>query len=218
MEARAQPVGHRGVKASQSSAVGGVLVAELRGPAQEERPGTPRASPASSPAHPPAASDSLPSSPRRAGDRPRCRPPGRAGRARAGAGTPRSSQSLNLKPGRAAGGGRRARGCPPSELGGELARRPSARRPAGRRARSGRSRPGRGASRGGSTRPLSSPWAMMTAPIMRVDMPQDVVWHSSCRPASVLCTGCRRPWRSWCPGSATCRTAAPCRRASCPRS
>ena len=32
-----------------------------------------------------------------------------------------------------------------------------------------------GASRGGSTRPLSSPWVMITAPIIRVVMPNDVV-------------------------------------------
>ena len=33
-----------------------------------------------------------------------------------------------------------------------------------------------GATAGGSTRPLLSPWVMMMAPMMRLDMPQDV-WN-----------------------------------------
>ena len=33
-----------------------------------------------------------------------------------------------------------------------------------------------GAMRGGSTRPLLSPWVMMMPPIMRVDTPQEVWW------------------------------------------
>ncbi len=37
---------------------------------------------------------------------------------------------------------------------------------------------------GGRTRPLSSPWVMITAPIMRVDMPQDVFQACSHSPSS----------------------------------
>ena len=36
-----------------------------------------------------------------------------------------------------------------------------------------------GAMAGGSERPLSSPWTMMTPPIMRVETPQ-LVWNGVC--------------------------------------
>jgi hypothetical protein len=36
-----------------------------------------------------------------------------------------------------------------------------------------------GAIRGGSTRPASSPCARISAPISRVETPQEVEWHSS---------------------------------------
>ena len=45
-----------------------------------------------------------------------------------------------------------------------------------------------GAMRGGRTRPLLSPWVMMTAPIMRVVEPQDVwngYWSLLSRPVKV---------------------------------
>ena len=46
-----------------------------------------------------------------------------------------------------------------------------------------------GAKRGGSTRPLSSPWAMISAPIRRVETPQEVAHTYSCLPSlPVNCT------------------------------
>ena len=40
-----------------------------------------------------------------------------------------------------------------------------------------------GAIAGGTRRPSSSPWVMMTPPIIRVETPQLVVWHSACCPS-----------------------------------
>ncbi len=43
----------------------------------------------------------------------------------------------------------------------------------------------RGAMAGGRRRPSSSPWVMITPPIIRVEVPQDEVWQNSSSPASL---------------------------------
>ena len=42
-----------------------------------------------------------------------------------------------------------------------------------------------GATAGGSTRPLSSEWVMMTAPISRVETPHEVVQQNSSAPLAL---------------------------------
>ena len=55
-----------------------------------------------------------------------------------------------------------------------------------------------GASLGGSRRPVSSPWAITTAPTMRVLRPQEVVQHNFC---SLFSSRKRmsKAWAKFCP-------------------
>ena len=73
------------------------------------------------------------------------------------------------------------------------------------------------ATRGGIRRPRSSPWAMISPPIIRVDAPHEVVQHSCWLPVGVGGSRCRTPGRSSGPARGWCPSAAPCRRASSPR-
>ena len=76
---------------------------------------------------------------------------------------------------------------------------------------------GRAPAAAAARRPPSSPWAMISPPIIRVlDAPRrlpDVLQGARSRSS----TACRRPWRSSGPARGWCPSAGPCRRASSPR-